>query len=197
MKLLERKTITVIVEFAVAWAVLFGLPFAIPALIWPINLEVSIGVTSIILILAVLYFGSDNKIAKTLLQEKSNPTLDVETTEAGTKISVTVQLPTARWGESNSVKVEVEQSNTVSDLVSKAMKQSGIPPDMGPLYVIAGQVILGPQDYSKPINTSGIQNNQTVMLTDKPPVEIVPSTLYRKERAYRTLKGVLDRKSVV
>lgn len=55
-EIVKRKTVTVIMEFIVGWAIVFGFPFAIPELLWPLNLYVSLCGTVVILVLASLYF---------------------------------------------------------------------------------------------------------------------------------------------
>ncbi len=83
-------------------------------------------------------------------------------------------------------------------MVSKAMKETGVPPDIGPIFVVAGQVILGPQDFGKPIMTSGIQPNQTVILTDKPPIQpkVVGSPYYIPPYAEGTLVHIAEARSI-
>jgi hypothetical protein len=55
-EIVKRKTVTIIMEFIVGWAIVFGFPFAIPELLWPLNFYLSLCGTLVILVLASLYF---------------------------------------------------------------------------------------------------------------------------------------------
>jgi hypothetical protein len=40
LRMAHRKTLDAVLTIAVAWAVLFGVPFLIPQIAWPLNLEI-------------------------------------------------------------------------------------------------------------------------------------------------------------
>lgn len=58
LRMVKRKTLDRIVELAVAWTALFLVPFFIPQIGWPLNIEIGVLTTIAMLIFAVIYFRS-------------------------------------------------------------------------------------------------------------------------------------------
>jgi hypothetical protein len=60
-RMVHRKTLDRILEIAVAWAVLFTVPFFIPQVVWPWNLRSGIVVTAVLAVFSVFYFYPTGK----------------------------------------------------------------------------------------------------------------------------------------
>jgi hypothetical protein len=54
--MVHRKTLDAFLAIVVAWAVLFTVPFFIPQIAWPLNLQIGIVVTAALAIFSVFYF---------------------------------------------------------------------------------------------------------------------------------------------
>lgn len=54
--MVHRKTLDAVLTIAVAWAVLFTVPFFIPQIAWPMNFEIGFFTTVVLVIFSVIYF---------------------------------------------------------------------------------------------------------------------------------------------
>jgi hypothetical protein len=98
------------------------------------------------------------------------------------RITVNVRLPIARWGEKSTVSIHIKPTKLVMDLVDAGLKEVGVIANEGPWYLVTDKKVLGPENYHDSIQTSGIQNDQSVVLTDRPSIEA--ETLSGAKRAY-------------
>jgi hypothetical protein len=120
------------------------------------------------LVAMILVLKRSARIESSLV--RSTPHETSQQTQGRLKLSI--KLPVERWGEKPAITVEIESTKLVVDLVNAGLKEVGVIAHGGPWYLVAGKKILGPESYDKPIQTSGIQNNQTIFLTDKPRIEV-------------------------
>jgi hypothetical protein len=118
----------------------------------------------------------DSGFAKTFAVQPPYSEVRAKTVrEQWQEISVNVRLPVTRWGqrepEKSTISIHIGINNPVGDLVQAGLKAAAPLGIQGPWYLVFGNRILGPENYSSPIQTSGIQNNQTVFLTNDPSPE--------------------------
>jgi len=52
----HRKTLDAVLTIVVAWAVLFTVPFFVPQVAWPLNLEIGFVTTVVLVVFSMIYF---------------------------------------------------------------------------------------------------------------------------------------------
>jgi len=82
-------------------------------------------------------------------------------------LPIHVELPSARYGDKSTVKIDFPLDKTVFDLIRTIVRENTLPAT-SIWYLNTGSHILGPESYNTTIQASGVQSGQIVTLTDKP-----------------------------
>jgi len=86
--MVHRQTLDAVLAIVVAWAVLFTVPFFIPQIVWPLNLQIGIIVTATLAIFSVVYFYLTREAA----QEVGPIQVGVKVSEAKPETTRPLQL---------------------------------------------------------------------------------------------------------
>ncbi len=150
--MVRRKTLDALIGLVVTWATLFSVPFFIPQVGWPLDIEIGVVTTIVMLILSVIYFRSrdeDSEQAKqsTSIQvedklpetastsiSKNEPTLEVEVYTHFIEYPINEHTPNRRrfyFKVGNSGEVSAVNCRAVLELPESLF----IPPEFGPDYV--------------------------------------------------------------